>query len=920
MKKSLLVLMILFISSFTSGQNKKPVGTEDFAGMKRIENMEISQSGNLVFFGQNPLRGNTTLILFNTQTGQYDTLPRGKDAILSPSERLLLYKITPDFDSLRTAKIKKLKKDKMPKDTLGIWFINGDSLVKITSFDKYKTSSESGDFAAYTIEITANVDTTDSSKSKKDPEKFKKLVLISSASLSLYESERVIDFGFSEDGTKLWLVNESSDSLKRKSLSILNTGDLSLTDVITDAGAVNAASFDKKGLNLAFYASKDTGTQALFNLYNFGISKNKLTLLIDSLNKNIPEGFAMTSNSTVRFTPEAERILFSAGYKPEPEVKDTIPDDEKAKLDVWNWKDKRLQTQQLNDLEKDKKETRTGVISTDGSGMFMIENDTLYNLTLPKKTESRYGLLLSKSDYEPLMSWEGFYFDVWAADLTNGKLYPVARKLEVNPSLSPDGNFIVYWNHWDSSWYSYSIPDHKTIKLNENISAAFYNEENDVPDPAGPYGLAGWLQKENKVVIYDRYDLWAVNPQDPSDHINITKNMGRNSKTIFRYIKTDKDQEYIDEGTVFLSTMNENSKASGFYKLNLKDDYLQKLVMEDLRFSRLAKAKKADKIIYSKESFTLYPDYYITNSDFTKSERITNAFPEKESYLWGSAKLVEWTNFGNQKLQGILYIPENTDESKKYPMVVYYYEKYADELHRYSIPAPSRSIINFSHYVSNGYVVFVPDIVYKTGYPGASAYDCVVSGTKSMLERYPFIDESKIGIQGQSWGGYQTAYLITRTDLFAAAMAGAPVANMTSAYGGIRWGSGLVRQFQYERQQSRIGASLWERRDLYIDNSPLFFLDRVKTPLLIMHNDQDDAVPWWQGIELFTGLRRLQRPVWMLTYNNDVHNLKEANWGNRIDLTIRMMQFFDHYLKGAPAPEWMEKGVPAMKKGKVTGY
>ncbi|MBP7543633.1 MAG: prolyl oligopeptidase family serine peptidase, partial [Ignavibacteriaceae bacterium] len=223
-------------------------------------------------------------------------------------------------------------------------------------------------------------------------------------------------------------------------------------------------------------------------------------------------------------------------------------------------------------------------------------------------------------------------------------------------------------------------------------------------------------------------------------------------------------------------------------------------------------------------------------------------------------------------------------------------------------------------YASNQYVVFIPDISYEEGFPGKSAYNCIVGGTLSMIEQFPFIDRENIALQGQSWGGYQTAFLITQTNLYKAAMAGAPVSNMTSAYGGIRWGSGLVRQFQYEKGQSRIGGSLWDRLELYIENSPLFFLDRVNTPLLIMHNDKDDAVPWYQGIELYTGLRRLQKPVWMLNYTGDVHNLKEANWGNRVDLSKRMLQFFDHYLKGSPAPKWMTEGVPAILRDKVSGY
>jgi len=185
---------------------------------------------------------------------------------------------------------------------------------------------------------------------------------------------------------------------------------------------------------------------------------------------------------------------------------------------------------------------------------------------------------------------------------------------------------------------------------------------------------------------------------------------------------------------------------------------------------------------------------------------------------------------------------------------------------------------------------------------------------------FPFIDRKKIGIQGQSWGGYQTAWLITQTNMFAAAMAGAPVSNMTSAYGGIRWESGLSRMFQYENNQSRIGATLWDKPLQYIENSPLFYVPKIKTPLLIMHNDNDGAVPWYQGIELFTAMRRLNKPVWMLTYNNEEHNLKAESWANRMDLTIRMKQFFDHYLKDEPMPWWMQYGVPAIQKGKELGY
>jgi dipeptidyl aminopeptidase/acylaminoacyl peptidase len=211
----------------------------------------------------------------------------------------------------------------------------------------------------------------------------------------------------------------------------------------------------------------------------------------------------------------------------------------------------------------------------------------------------------------------------------------------------------------------------------------------------------------------------------------------------------------------------------------------------------------------------------------------------------------------------------------------------------------------------------VPDITYKTGYPGKSAYEAVISGTQAMIKK-GFVDQNNVGLQGQSWGGYQVAYIVTQTTMFKAAFAGAPVSNMTSAYGGIRWESGVSRMFQYEYGQSRIGGTLWERKELYILNSPIFEADKITTPLLIMSNDNDGAVPWQQGVELFSALRRLDKPVWLLNYNGDEHNL--TKWPNRVDLSIRMLQFFDHYLKGAPVPEWMKEGIPAIDKGFDNGY
>ncbi|MEM9987072.1 MAG: prolyl oligopeptidase family serine peptidase, partial [Bacteroidota bacterium] len=386
------------------------------------------------------------------------------------------------------------------------------------------------------------------------------------------------------------------------------------------------------------------------------------------------------------------------------------------------------------------------------------------------------------------------------------------------------------------------------------------------------------------------------------------------------YQSLDDEEEFMPAGDWMLVGNHENDKSSGYYRLidGAEGKVVEELIHSAHRYTALSKAQDAETLLFRRQSYREYPELWMTDARFREPKQLTLTNPQQKDYRWGTVEMISWEAFDGRDFDGLLYKPDDFDPSKKYPVLIYFYEKTSNRLHSYSTPAPSRSIIYPSWYNSNGYVVFMPDIAYDTGEPGPDAYNSVVSGAEALIARYPWVDADNIGIQGQSWGGYQVAYLVTRTNMFKAAMAGAPVSNMTSAYGGIRWGSGRSRMFQYERTQSRLGTTLWENRTRYIENSPLFYADRVETPLLMMHNDDDGAVPWYQGIEYFVALRRLQRPVWMLVYNGEAHNLRQ--WPNRIDLSIRMSQFFDHYLKGEPAPKWMSQGVPATQKGKDLGY
>jgi dipeptidyl aminopeptidase/acylaminoacyl peptidase len=426
-----------------------------------------------------------------------------------------------------------------------------------------------------------------------------------------------------------------------------------------------------------------------------------------------------------------------------------------------------------------------------------------------------------------------------------------------------------------------------------------------------------WTERDEAMLVYDRYDIWKLDPQGLRAPVNLTQGAGRKTATAYRYVSTDPDERFIKAGqSLLLRSFNQRTKASGYAQMDASGCCLPVALQGgDYALGMPLKAKDTGMYIYTRETFQDPPDLY-ASADLKSGLKLSDINPQQAGYNWGRAQLFTWKAYNGKEATGIVYLPEDFDPKKKYPLIAYFYEKLSDGLHSYMPPSPTPSRLNIPFFVSRGYIVLAPDIEYTTGYPGKAAFDYVVSGARALAKK-GWADSARMGIQGQSWGGYQVAHIITRTKLFKAAWAGAPVANMTSAYGGIRWESGLNRQFQYEHSQSRIGATLWEKPNLYIENSPLFHLRNVSTPLVIMSNDADGAVPWYQGIEMFTAMRRLGKQVWMINYNGEAHNLVERK--NRKDIQVREQQFFDWLLKGEKPTPWITDGVPATEKGRSWG-
>ena len=618
----------------------------------------------------------------------------------------------------------------------------------------------------------------------------------------------------------------------------------------------------------------------------------------------LPSGWTVSDKAVLLLSKSGRKIFF--GTTPEPDL--PAPKRE-VSVDLWSWKDDHIQPMQKVRAEVERARSYRAVYDI-AAKRFLQLADPSMNEIVPSD-DGEYAIGIDDRAYRRMQEYEASYEDSYFVNTATGEKKLVAPKHTGHLTWSSDSRHTIFFDGKD--WIASAAPAGGSVNLTSKLNVKFGREDYDAGGRPPAYGLAGWTRDGRFVLLYDRYDIWRCRP-DGASCDNLTQGIGRKEHLVFRLVRLPSDDpaaRWIDSTQpLLLRAENDDTHATGFFRLTWDEGAPEKLVMEPKNFTPPAKARDADVYLTTASTFREYPDLLVTDHSFGKFRKVSDANPQLANFSWGSAELIHYSSADGLPLQGILYKPDNFDPSKKYPLLVYIYERLSQGVHNFIEPRPFHSI-NVSYYVSNGYLVLEPDIAYKLGYPGQSALDCVLPAIQAVIDRGG-VDEKAIGIQGHSWGGYQVAYMVTRTNRFRAAAAGAPVADMISAYDGIRWGPGLPRQFQYERTQSRIGGSLWQYPLRYIENSPVFMADHISTPLLLLHNDSDDAVPWTQGIEFYLALRRLNKEAYMFSYNGEFHALRRRP--DQKDYTVRLQQFFDHFLKGAPTPDWMEHGIPYIDK------
>lgn len=924
----LLLLSTSLCVLFIFGQTKKKIDVDAYYRWKSISSKTISTNGNIVMYKEKAYRGNDTLLI-HERNNSFAPIVIGKvdKPNLDYNERFVAYHLVNDYDSVRQLKIKDVPKKEWTKDTVAILVLNSDTTYKFEKSKRYSIGEEGGDWILIEREDDFEIKKEEIKKKKcflrknkkeeKDPIKNKGSILtvVSAQDWSAKNIEGVTASAISHFGNSYAYVHSYSfnDSIDSASLYVLN-GE-KLENVFTIEGEILQPTYNRLGTQIAFKSSADTGEYKKHQLYLFDIQNNKLAIVADTAAQFIKAYQSVDAESSITFSRDDAKLFYNLGLKPIKPAEDSLTKDEMYKLDLWSWSDGKLQPQQLLSAKKDVKALVDVVYYISDNRNVVLKDTAEQSLSFMNHRDSDFALMRDQEKYMKEMTWDFWYFDFYKVSLKTGKKELLLEKFHGwNAYLSPNGESLCYFEPADSNWYAKNLSTNGVVNLTKEIPVKFYSNHHDVAQKIGPEGGVEWMKGQEAILLKSHYDIWLISLTggEPKRLTN-----GKENNKMYSYFSFDKEEVFVDASkSLFFKYVNEVDMSEGVAKV--ENDVITDLISVKAKITGLNKAKNSEDVMYQFMSFEKYPDIYFTDLSFESSKRISEANPQQSDYNWGTVEMIKWKDYRGDSIRGLLYKPENFDPSKKYPMIVYFYERYTQNIHYYYSPKPTASIIYPTEYSSNGYLVFIPDITYEIGKPAQGAYNAIMSGTDYLVRNNAFIDSTKLGLQGQSWGGYQTAQLVTMTTRFKCGMAGAPVSNMFSAYGGMRWGSGLSRTFQYETGQSRIGATIWESPELYIENSPLFHLPKVETPLLIMHNDGDGAVPWYQGIELFNGLRRLGKPTWLLNYNGDEHNLmKDAN---RMDLSIRMRQFFDYYLLDDAQPEWMEKGIPAVYKGKENRY
>jgi dipeptidyl aminopeptidase/acylaminoacyl peptidase len=942
-----------------------PLDYKAYDGWNRVLTPKLSDDGRKLAYALTPQDGDPTLVVRDLSSGAERRESRGNAPAFAAGARFVVFTHVAPKKDVDAAKKAKKPVAEQPKNGIGILDLDVEKPAEIVDNVKsFAVAKNGGATIAYRAEpspapsgspapsnsaspvasarpsapprgepgpqavpaVTPAPSPSPSGSPAPKAEKTKEpgatLTIRDLASAKRVTATDATDFAVSDDDRFVAYATQTKNG-KNDGLYVYDVAQGKTVDVLTGEGRYRNLAISRDGATLAFLSDvatfKDDVPHDAAYVVDLRAPKLAATKAIDSGSAGLPANTTPNSNGTLTFSRDGKHLFLGTAPAPTPMPSGTPAP---AAVDLWTWHDDVLPSQQKHDADKERKRTYLAAYDVATARFAQLGSPTLRDVAAGDNGD----VALGQDDraYRRAASWlETDYRDVYAVSLEDGRRTLLARHADA-ATLSPDGRYCLLWDEKTRHWAAVGVADRRRVELAPHAGVAFHDVDDDHPGAPGPYGAGGWLSGDRGVLLYDAYDIWLADPAT-GNATNLTRGAGRKTRTAFSTLKTDPDAvSFAADKPILLSALDTRDYSSGYSRVAPGGGVPATLIRlpemvggphmpfggaHDEIAAPLV-AKHADRYVFTRESLRSYRDLWATDSEFRGVTRVTNADPQQAHYRWGTERLIDYKGTDGTPLRARMLVPDGLKPDRKAPMLVYFYERYSDTFHQYLTPAPGTSP-NLIRYVSNGYVVLLPDVRYRVAHPGASAVNCLLPAVDAAL-RFGYADSRRVGIAGHSWAAYQINYLITKSHRFRAAEAGAAVDDMISAYSGIRLESGIVREGQYEHGQSRIGAPPWDRPDLYIENSGLFGIKHITTPYLTIHNDLDGAVPQFQGIEFITAMRRLGKEAYLFSFDGEDHNLKgreqQKYW------TVHLDEWFDHWLKGAARPAWMN-GVDYLHRG-----
>lgn len=894
---ALLFFISLLFASLATAQKQK-LEPKDYAQWQRISSSELSPDGSWFAYNISLMDGDGWLTIkkVGTDSTRNHKFMHGERPQFSNNSKWAAFLIGVSED--KKEKLKKQKKQVRYK--LGLMNL---STAKVDTFSNVQsfTFSENGKYLAM---------------KKYKPKKVKSagtdLILRDLATGTNQLIGNVSEFTFNDGGTKLAVLLDSNEDLGNGA-HLYDLSSSTITVLDSDTTTYKQLTWNEDGTALAFLKEQknkdfEDPTHEIFAFTNVDGSMQQ-QVFDQQQTSAFPDSMRIVDYRSLQWSEDNNTVFF--GIKQwDPKKKEAKKDSTKKEMDedletsnveIWHWQDDQIMPQQEVMSNQLKQDNHLSAWHLDSKSFVQLGTKKFEQVQLTGDQQHAVGY--NPKPYEP--TFEEEWKDVYIIDVSSGQSKKILDKHEF-VRTSPDGKYVLYFK--DQNWWTYDISNEKHRNLTKNIDTRFQNFTNvNGRKFRRPWGSGEWADDDAWVLLYDQYNTYKV-WTDGSNTQKLTS--GNADKIRYRQVRFPDEHEGLKEDEpLYFAMYGDETKNRGYARLS-ENGQPQTLLYEPKMITSLAKADSTRQFVYQVETTTNSPDFFHVGQSFNNPTALTNTNPQQDKYYWADDKLVTYTNKDGEKLEGRLIYPANYDPDKKYPMITYIYEKLSQSMHNYSLPSRTNEY-SFRRYSSEGYFVFLPDITYELSDPGVSAVESVVPAVEKVLET-GMVNKKQLGLTGHSWGAYQTTFIITQTDLFNSAVAGAPLTNMISMYNSIYWNSGTPDAKIFETSQGRFPEPWWKDWDNYVENSPIFNMQDVSTPLLVQFGTDDGAVDFNQGVELYNTMRRMQNPFVMLVYEGENHNLAQEE--NQIDYANRAFQWHEHYLKGKKAPEWITNGVPFLER------